>query len=200
MSDKKTIWIKIHRLYLTENGPGGSEINKIEINEDESSNDIRNKIISTFVLDNSLILKVRNERNSMVPINKRLQANSHQSPYILEVVKRHQSVNPLSRSVKLDSYNETMKLKLIDIITRMEKLESACPTLKSKREDKIHTELKDIDRKLNFLNKRLSEADDASCSGKQYIDQYSRNTIIKETFVSNLTKTLFTCNGLGSST
>ncbi|XP_050392986.2 uncharacterized protein LOC126811423 [Patella vulgata] len=168
MSETKAIWFEIHRLYQTDagNSPKKTEVKNIEVNEDDIGEEIRQKIRSDLGLDDQgLIIKVRNERGSLIPINKRLESNSQENPYKLEIVRRHQNIAPLSRSVKLESYNETMKLKLVDIITRIEKLESSCPQLQSKRDEKVHAELEDIDRKLNFLNKRIAEADDANWTG-----------------------------------
>uniref|UniRef100_K1QTF9 Uncharacterized protein n=1 Tax=Magallana gigas TaxID=29159 RepID=K1QTF9_MAGGI len=63
---------------------------------------------------------------------------NHRGPYILEVVKFHQNVTPKAKSVKISNQTQTMKKRIEDILRR---------------------EIRELENKLVFLQRRLNEAE-----------------------------------------
>ncbi|XP_053397617.1 uncharacterized protein LOC128556448 [Mercenaria mercenaria] len=162
---KKKIWIRSKR--IDKGDVSGGEVYCIDINENQSGQQIKETILQTCDLcnHNNIVLKLRNHRGSLIPITWNLSANPSTRPYILEVVRIHQNIKAQPRSVKIKSYNETTKEKLTDITRRIEKLEAAAPELKQRRNDKINKEMKEVEQMLEFLAKRMEDAENVSWKG-----------------------------------
>ncbi|XP_069135271.1 uncharacterized protein [Argopecten irradians] len=167
MSDAgvRKIWVELKRLD-PEDSPEYKVTQSIQIREDYGSEEIRSIIKETFQLDDdNMVLKLRNHRGSLMPINCNIASNSKSVPYSLEVVHKYQNVKPKARSVKRDRYNETMKKKIAEILDRIEKLENATPELRQRQNKIITTEMEELEKKLGFLTKRFHEADNTTWKG-----------------------------------
>ncbi|XP_038079415.1 uncharacterized protein LOC119746510 [Patiria miniata] len=117
---------------------------------------IRNKL---QIKEDTLVLKLRNSRGSLIPINSHVTSNSKFMPYTLEVVQRYQHVKPLPRTVKLNGFSEVTKVRLQKIMRRIQQLEQTVPELRNRREDKITQEMEELNEKMRFLNKRMQDAE-----------------------------------------
>ncbi|XP_072036804.1 uncharacterized protein [Amphiura filiformis] len=117
------------------------------------------------ITDNNLVLKLRNTRGSLIPINSYITPNSKFMPYTLEVVQQYQNYKPMARTVKLNGYNEMLKKRLQQIVRRLENLEKLEPELRTKREEKIRKEMEELNEKMTFLNKRMQDAESHKWQG-----------------------------------
>ncbi|XP_078260843.1 uncharacterized protein LOC144596450 isoform X3 [Rhinoraja longicauda] len=113
-------------------------------------------IFHSFGLEDSiLVLKLRNSQGSLIPISSKLNVNSKQSPYILEVVKLFQHVAPKPRTATLTVINKGLKNGLQSIMKRIERLEKLAPEIKMKWRNKLHEEMGLLNQKLHFLDQRM---------------------------------------------
>ncbi|XP_060574696.1 uncharacterized protein LOC132732316 [Ruditapes philippinarum] len=162
---KKKIWLRLKRLDTGDDGNG--MVHCIDISEDQSGKQIKETILQSCDLCNikNIVLKLRNQRGSLIPITWNVSANSSSRPYVLEVVKVHQNIQAQPRSIKIKNYNETTREKLTEITKRIEKLEAAAPDLKQRRNDKINREMKEVEQMLEFLGKRLKDAENVNWKG-----------------------------------
>lgn len=167
-SSFKKIWIEIKRLDLHENHLFPKNVCLVEINENEGSEEINRKLRETFHIEEpDLVLKLRNHRKSLIPINSNIAANSKSVPYKLEVVRKYQNVTPIPRTLESPAQKEIaiVKKKYIELVSRIEKLEANLPELDKKRQNRIISEVEILQQKLDFLNKRLNEADQLKWKG-----------------------------------
>ncbi|KAH3735755.1 uncharacterized protein LOC127851174 [Dreissena polymorpha] len=161
----KKLWLRLKRKDLGDEEC--SEVVCIDLKDSQSGHDIKEAILRSCNLYNlqNIVLKLRNHRGSIIPITWNVSANSSARPYVLEVVKIHQNIKAQPRSVKIRSYNDTVKEKLTDITQRIEKLEGEAPALKEKRSDKIDNDMKKVEQMLVFLEKRMQDAENVSWKG-----------------------------------
>ncbi|CAG2203114.1 unnamed protein product [Mytilus edulis] len=147
MSDGfKKIWIEIKRLYLHENQPFPESVCLVEINENEGSEEVNRKLRETFHIDDlDLVLKLRNHRKSLIPIN----------------------ITPKRRTIESVAQKETVsiKKKYMELVNRIQKLEASLPELDKKRHNRIIVEVESLEQKLDFLSKRLNETDQVKWKG-----------------------------------
>ncbi|XP_052808500.1 uncharacterized protein LOC128237208 [Mya arenaria] len=162
---QKKIWIRLKRKDIGEENCSG--VFCVEISFGQSSQEIKEEISSTCSLCDlkNVVYKLRNHRGSLVPLTWNLAANSSSRPYLLEIVRVHQNIKPKPRSITIKSVNDTVKEKLTDIMSRIEKLENASPALKEKRNDKIDMEMKKVEQTLEFLDRRMHDAENVSWKG-----------------------------------
>ncbi|XP_041462256.1 uncharacterized protein LOC129258526 [Lytechinus pictus] len=121
--------------------------------------------VSLALQDENLVMKLRNNRGSLIPINGFITPNSKFQPYVLEVTRRYQNVKPMKRSVKINGYNDIIKQRLQQIVKRIDKLEQAVPEMKTKREATIAKGMTDLNVKMTFLNTRMHEAESTKWQG-----------------------------------
>ncbi|XP_046345844.2 uncharacterized protein LOC124126445 [Haliotis rufescens] len=164
MAASKTIWVVVKR--FDEDDDIDSNAVSMNINDNEDTETVRLALKKAFCIsDPDLILKLRNTRGSLIPINSRIEANTSEVPYVLEVVRLYQNVMPCERSVQLSSYSDAVKTKLSEITIRLQALETATPELNNRRSEKIKAEMGELDQKIEFLKKRINDADSAHWRG-----------------------------------
>ncbi|XP_058652308.1 uncharacterized protein si:zfos-1056e6.1 isoform X1 [Onychostoma macrolepis] len=114
----------------------------------------------SFRLDTSqTILKIRNNRGCLIPLNSCMPPNSKQMPYVLEVAKNYQHVNPRPRSIPMTVINKTLKSRLLSIVKRIERLEELFPQIKLKHRERLTKDIELLNQKLVFLHKRMQMAE-----------------------------------------
>ncbi|XP_070568315.1 uncharacterized protein [Ptychodera flava] len=157
----KKIWVVSNRIDLGEDTDLEHEPPiSMTITDDLESESVQQVFRDTLDLsDDTLILKLRNSRGSLIPINCHIQANSKLVPYVIEVVRRYQNVQPRPKTVQMPNYNETMASKLSNIMKRIDKLEEMCPQLRNKRNEKIKKEMEELNEKMRFMNQRMRQAE-----------------------------------------
>ncbi|XP_077977803.1 uncharacterized protein LOC144433373 [Glandiceps talaboti] len=163
----KKIWLVTNRL------DEGEEVDlehqppiPITVAEDVESDYIQQVFRETLSLnDANLVLKLRNSRGSLIPINCHIQPNTKLVPYVLEVVKRYQHVQPKPKTVNIPNYNDSMRGKLSNIVKRLDKLEELIPELRNTRNEKIKKEMEELNEKMRFLNQRMQQAESQKWKG-----------------------------------
>ncbi|XP_064628364.1 uncharacterized protein LOC135487970 [Lineus longissimus] len=165
MVKEKKLWILVKRFdLLPDNCQDETDVSEqlkcIQIQDDYDSDTVQNVLKDAFRLqDSNLVLKLRNHRQSLIPINGRILANSKLCPYILEVVRLHQHITPQPRSDEMTSYHESWRVKLQNYNDRIGKLEAELPQLEKRRSGGIDRATEEFDKKLSFLQKRIDEAE-----------------------------------------
>nr|XP_022288173.1 uncharacterized protein LOC111100510 isoform X2 [Crassostrea virginica] len=161
---KRKIWVQLKRLDQTEKDAEWREeeeqkfVRSINLRDQDEANEVKRRLCEAFqILEEGVVFKLRNHRGSLIPIKKNIPVNSN--PYILEVVRVHQNVTPKAKSVKISNQTETMKKRIEDILKRVENIESVTPGLDLRRTERVDTEIKELENKLVFLQKRLNEAE-----------------------------------------
>ncbi|XP_033636037.1 uncharacterized protein LOC117297022 [Asterias rubens] len=161
------IWVVVNRIDL-----GGTPsferqaASSIQLTQNASSGEVQHAVRKALELQGeNLVLKLRNSRGSLIPVNSHIVPNSKFMPYTLEVVQRYQNVKPMPRSVKLNGFSDVTRVRLQKIIKRIEQLEENVPELRNRREDKITKEMDYLNEKMRFLNKRMQEAESLKWKG-----------------------------------
>ncbi|KAK6987031.1 hypothetical protein BgiMline_016706 [Biomphalaria glabrata] len=132
------------------------------VKEDDKVSDVTQNLFSKLQLNsNELILRLRNEKGSLIPLNGKIVnlANSNHRAFTLEVVRRFQSVQPKPNSLELTQYAESLKNKLMDIQERISDVEASMENMHKRRKEKISQEISKIDSTVSFLKKRLEESE-----------------------------------------
>ncbi|KAJ8250452.1 hypothetical protein COCON_G00223740 [Conger conger] len=144
-------------------------LREIPIQRDFESANVRQIICSSFGLNGAhVILKIRNSRGSLIPLNSSIPANSKHAPYVLEVVKIFQHVVPRPCINATTVICKNIKTRLQSIVRRIEKLEELVPQSKLIHHEKLNQEIKLLSQKLVFLNKRMQMAD-SQCWGGMFV-------------------------------
>ncbi|XP_056015428.1 uncharacterized protein LOC125677117 [Ostrea edulis] len=165
---KRKIWVQLKRLdeihHIDQdeawNGSNDKVIRSLCLGEQVGFNEVKDRLCEAFQIhEKGVVFKLRNHRGSLIPIKGNIPINSKSVPYILEVVKVHQNVTPKAKSVKILNQTETMKKRFEDIMRRVENIESVVPDLDIRRKERVELEIKELENKLVFLQKRLNEAE-----------------------------------------
>ncbi|XP_071479204.1 uncharacterized protein [Diadema antillarum] len=168
-SSLNRVWVIIYRRDLTSDTAADASKSVprcVILPQDSSTAEVQEIFRSSLALqDENLVLKLRNNRGSLIPMNIHIIPNSKFQPYILEVTKRYQNIKPLKRTVKINGYNEIIKQRLQQIVKRIDKLEEAVPEMKTTREAKITKGVEELNVKMNFLNQRMHEAESSKWQG-----------------------------------
>ncbi|KAK7108682.1 uncharacterized protein [Littorina saxatilis] len=164
---EKVVWMTVSRLYDTSSDTDGElKLLGVQTAEGESVKQVSAKVRKLLGLKNTgYVLQLRNDRRSLVPLNGKLHKNTRETPYSLDVLLEHQRVKPQARSVKADTYSSTIINQTQIFLSRISNLENSIPELKVKREEKIKREIRELEDKLNFLQKRFNEADQTEWTG-----------------------------------
>lgn len=109
--------------------------------------------------DDRLVLKLRNHRGSLIPTNNNLLTNSRTAPYVLELVEQYKHVHPMDKTIKCSHYDEGVKTTLLALQSRLEDLQKCIPELDCHRQQTVQQDIQDLERKIQFLNKRFDEAE-----------------------------------------
>ncbi|KAK7148147.1 hypothetical protein R3I93_012458 [Phoxinus phoxinus] len=153
---RSTIWIALKRLDLNDNRV--TALQEVHIPSGAEVTTIRHILAQSFRLDTSQItLKMRNNRGSLIPLNCCMPPNSKQMPYILEVAKNYQHVNPRPRSIPI--FNKTLKSRLQNVVKLIERLEELLPEIKLKHHEKMTKDIELLNQKLVFLHKRMQTSE-----------------------------------------
>ncbi|KAI7805564.1 uncharacterized protein si:zfos-1056e6.1 [Triplophysa rosa] len=153
-----TVWIALKRLDL--NDGRTTALREVHIPSDANVATVTQILAHSFRLDASqTTFKIRNNHGCLIPLNCRMTPNSKQMPYVLEVVKNYQHVNPRPRSIPMTVINKTMKPRLQSIVKRIERLEDLLPQVKQKHHEKMSTDIELLNQKLAFLHKRMQTAE-----------------------------------------
>uniref|UniRef100_UPI00398F7C1A uncharacterized protein n=1 Tax=Pristiophorus japonicus TaxID=55135 RepID=UPI00398F7C1A len=112
------IWIALKRLDL--NDDEVKIVKDICISGGLGTAATKQVLFHSFGLeDTTFVLKLRNSRGSLIPINGELSVNSKQSPYILEVAKLFQHVLHKPRTDAMTAVNKGSKNRLQTIMKRV---------------------------------------------------------------------------------
>ncbi|XP_056617236.1 uncharacterized protein si:zfos-1056e6.1 isoform X2 [Triplophysa dalaica] len=132
-----TVWIALKRLDLNESR--ATALREVHMPSDANVATVTQILAHSFRLDESqTTFKIRNSHGCLIPLNCRMPANSKQMPYVLEVAKNFQNVNPRPRSIPMNVINKTIKPQLQSILKR---------------------DIEFLNQKLLFLHKRMQTAE-----------------------------------------
>lgn len=158
------VWIALKRLDLNDNRI--IALREVHIPSGAQVTSVRQILAHSFRLDTSKkIFKIRNNRGCLIPFNSCMPPNSKQMPYVLEVAKIYQHVNPRPRSVPVPVINKTLKSRLQSIVKRTERLEELLPQIKLKHHERLTKDIELLNQKLVFLHKRMQMAESYSWEG-----------------------------------
>ncbi|XP_077103154.1 uncharacterized protein LOC143754503 [Siphateles boraxobius] len=149
---RSTIWIALKRLDLNDNRV--TALREVHIPSGAKVTTIKQTLGHSFRLDTSqLTLKMRNNRGSLIPLNCCMPPNSKEMPYVLEVAKNYQHVNPRPRSIPI--FIKTLKSRLQNIVKQIERLEELLPQIKLRHHEKMTKDIELLNQQLVFLHKRM---------------------------------------------
>ncbi|KAK2896408.1 hypothetical protein QQF64_006132 [Cirrhinus molitorella] len=155
---RATVWIALKRLDLNDNRV--TALREVPIPSGAKVTSIKQILAHSFRLDTSqIILKIRNNRGCLIPLNCCMPPNCKQMPYVLEVAKNYQHVKPRPRSIPMTIINKTLKLRLQSVVKRIERLEELLPQIKLKHHEKMTKDIELLNQKLVFLHKRMQMAE-----------------------------------------
>ncbi|XP_066284703.1 uncharacterized protein [Branchiostoma lanceolatum] len=153
------LWFSVQRLDLCDDGPVCPPL-EVFIPKDADSRDVRRILREKLELNQpDLVMKLRNNRGSLIPINREVPPNSRHRPYALEVCRQYQHVSAEPRSVVMPSYYHTIRARVQQLGGRIDRLEHIAPELRNRRNARLEAEMDELDQKLRFLNTRLREAE-----------------------------------------
>ncbi|XP_037831490.1 uncharacterized protein si:zfos-1056e6.1 isoform X2 [Kryptolebias marmoratus] len=112
-----------------------------------------------------VVLKIRNHRGRLIPLNSSIPANSKHRPHVLEVTRFFQHLHPKPRTVPVAVINSSMKTRLQAVDHRVQRLDDLLPQVKLQHDDRLTQELRSLDLKLKFLYRRMEVADSHSWKG-----------------------------------
>ncbi|RUS72034.1 hypothetical protein EGW08_020198 [Elysia chlorotica] len=162
----RTVYFAIKRLDQNEDAP--SLVLPVAIGADSKVPEVTQAVRDKLGINSSdLILRLRNYRGSLIPMNGRIAQlpNTHSRPLILEVVRHFQSVQPNPISFELTQYAEPLTRKLEDVEDRISLLEDSIGNIHLNRKDKVHQEISKLENTVNFLRKRIEEAESIEWNG-----------------------------------
>lgn len=141
------------------------DLTEVTIQNELSGKQIKKLVYSLFNIKRENVLKLRNKNNSVIPFSNTIAENTPTEPYTLEVCYSFQTVTALPRTVSNATYEQLLKRKMNNTNSRMSKLEEFLPDLPKKQETKINEEIKDLNDKMNILERKLNDADTTNWQG-----------------------------------
>ncbi|XP_060902335.1 uncharacterized protein si:zfos-1056e6.1 [Labrus mixtus] len=158
------VWIALRR--FDQNDDRVVALREVSIPPAAEASEIIKIILTTFGLNCSdVILKIRNHRSCLIPLNNLIPANSKHMPYVLEVAKIFQHVRPKPRTIPTTVLNRSMRTRPQTIDRRIERLEELLPQIKLRQHEKLTKEIECLSQKLRFLHKRMQVVDSHSWKG-----------------------------------
>lgn len=162
----RPVYFAIKRLDRNEDEP--SLVLPVMLGADDKVSEVTQIIRDKLGINSSdIILRLRNYRGSLIPLNGKVTqlSNTHSRPLMLEVVRHFQSVQPNPISFELTQYTEPLTRKLKDVEDRISLLEDSVGNLHENRKDKVHQEISKLENTVNFLRKRIEEAESIEWNG-----------------------------------
>lgn len=157
------IWVKY---YKDEDDSESFDMKEIIVRDGIVSKALKQVLLDTFsISQEKLVVKLRNARGYLVPINAFLASNSPTRAYTLEICRQYNNVKPRPRTVIVNTYQQLLERRLQNINHRLRKLEQTVPELPAIQGDIIQKELKDLDSKMIFLNTRIKDAEQCQWQG-----------------------------------
>ncbi|XP_038664498.1 uncharacterized protein si:zfos-1056e6.1 isoform X3 [Scyliorhinus canicula] len=154
------IWIALRRLDL--NDEEVPIVKDVCIARGLDTTATKQVLLNSFgIKDTTLVLKLRDSRGSLVPMNGELNVNSKQLPYILEVTKLFQHVVPKTRTDVMTVINKGLKNRLQSIMKR---------------------EIELLNQKLRFLNQRMEtglQTQSMTRAVRQWLERLQNRTVGK---------------------
>ncbi|XP_038135580.1 uncharacterized protein si:zfos-1056e6.1 isoform X2 [Cyprinodon tularosa] len=129
-------------------------------------NIIKQIITDTFGLNSpDVVLKMRNHRGHLIPLNGSIPANSKHTAHVLEVTRFFQHVRPKPRTIPMTVINRSMKTRLQAVERRIQRLNDLLPQIKLQHNEKLMQEIECLNQKLRFLYRKMQVADSHSWKG-----------------------------------
>ncbi|XP_065058057.1 uncharacterized protein LOC135685893 [Rhopilema esculentum] len=142
------------------------DLKEIVIKKDMTSKAIKATLLEEFdISQEHQVVKLRNSRDNLIPINDLLTANSPKKAYTLEVCKMYNAITPRPRTVSLPTYQQLLRKRLQNIDSRLLKLEQTVPRLPEIRVGIIEKEMTDLTLKMDFLNQKIQAAESYQWKG-----------------------------------
>ncbi|CAL9701920.1 unnamed protein product [Knipowitschia caucasica] len=158
------VWVALKRLY--KNDDRVVALREVLIPPKADLATVVEIFSSIFRLDiPNPILKLRNHRGFLIPLNGSVPVNSKHKPYVLEVTDIFQHVTVKARTIPMTVINKNMKTRLHIIDRRIQRLEELLPHVKHRYNDKLTQEVECLTQKLNFLHQRMQIADSHTWKG-----------------------------------
>ncbi|XP_061670979.1 uncharacterized protein si:zfos-1056e6.1 [Syngnathoides biaculeatus] len=158
------IWIALRR--LDKNDDRVVALREVSIPHGADMSSIVQIIATSLDLNSSdVVFKIRNQQGYLIPLNGSIAGNSKHMPYLLEVAKIFQHVQPNPKSTPMAVINKSMKTRLQTVDKRIQRLEELLPQIKLKRSEKLSQEIECLNQKLMFLHKRMQAADSLTWKG-----------------------------------
>lgn len=160
MRNKKQVFVKLKLI------TGDEELTSIIIDAEQTPEEIKHLLkLKCDLTDDSLILKLRNDRGSVVPIAYRSFGNtSREVPYSLEAVQPHTTCPLTPRSVQNDK-TYSLEDRVQSISERLGVLEEAIIALPERRNKKITEDLNILEGQMLFLMKKMDDAKASNWKG-----------------------------------
>ncbi|KAM8877923.1 uncharacterized protein ACB058_003576 [Synchiropus picturatus] len=158
------VWIALK--HLDKDDDRVVALREVAVPPDVHFSQVAQIIVSTFALDShNIVLKLRNQRGCLIPLNGSIPANSKRMPHLLEVVRIFQHVRPIPKTIPMTVINKSMKARLQSIDRRLERLEGLLPQIKVRHNEKLSQDIECLDQKLKFLHQRMQVVDSHSWKG-----------------------------------
>eukprot|EP00112_Aurelia_sp_Birch-Aquarium-sp1_P016893 Seg3868.1 transcript_id=Seg3868.1/GoldUCD/mRNA.D3Y31 product="hypothetical protein" protein_id=Seg3868.1/GoldUCD/D3Y31 len=142
------------------------EMKEITLQKDMTSKAIKMTLLEAFSISlENQVVKLRNARGNLIPINGQLTENSPKKAYCLEVCKQYSAVKPRPRTVSVPTYEQLLRRRLQNVNQRLLKLEQTVPKLPEIRNEIIDKDIIELGNKMDFLNFRIKAADDYQWKG-----------------------------------
>ena len=99
LRNKKQIYVKLKLIN------GSEELTSVVIYEDQSSEEIKKMfMLKCDIVDERLVLKLRNKNGSIVPFSyQSFEINDRSQPYSLEAVRPHATIPLSTRTISNDA-------------------------------------------------------------------------------------------------
>ncbi|MED6291117.1 hypothetical protein CHARACLAT_020259 [Characodon lateralis] len=157
------VWIALKRL---DKSDGVVVLRDISFPSAAQVTTVTQILTDTFGLNSpNVVLKIRNHRGLLIPLNSSLPANSKHTPHVLEVTRFSQHVRPKPRTIPMTVINKSMKTRLQAIDTRIQRLNDLLPQIKLRHNEKLIAEIECLNQKLMFLCRKMQVADSHSWKG-----------------------------------
>eukprot|EP00794_Sanderia_malayensis_P007421 gene7421-8241_t len=161
---EKRIWVRYQK--NPEDLEEEFDLKEVVVKDGMTSKVLKKHLLDAFnITKQDIVVKLRNFRESLVPINSLLAQNSPSWPYTLEVCQLYSQVKPRPRTVSLPTYQNVLRRRLQNIEYRLSKLEETLPELPEIQGNKLKQDCTDLESKMDFLISRIKEAEDFQWKG-----------------------------------
>jgi len=134
----KSVWILVKRFDLTEGKKQPVMLREINVAENCSSQVMRKTLCQELQLPSQyIILKLRNNRGSLIIPKGSIPSNTKASPYSLDVYRVHQNVKPREKAGNQPEYTELIRSVLDAVMSKVSRMETDLPELNKRKEAKL---------------------------------------------------------------